>query len=306
MKIDRLIGILSILLQQDKVTAPYLAEKFEVSRRTIMRDIEHLCKAGIPLVTTQGQQGGISIMEGYTMDRTLFTSKEMQSILIGLKGLDSVAGTNQYQCLMDKLSMKQNNIQASNSHIQIDLSSWHKSSLTTKIEKIQEAIEKSLEIKFQYYAPKGESERIIEPYVLIFQWASWYIYGYCKKRKEYRLFKLNRMQQIDITETKFLPRPAPEIDFSEEEVFPTTIEAKVAFIPEVKWRLIENYGMDSFTINKDGRLFMESGFTDKENLFYWLLSFGNQVELLEPEGLREEFKRLLEEIQNIYKTGCDY
>lgn len=300
MKIDRLIGILSILLQKNKVTAPYLAERFEVSRRTIMRDIEHLCKAGIPLVTTQGQQGGISIMEGYTMDRTLFTSKEMQSILIGLKGLDSVAGTNQYQCLMDKLSINPNNEQALSSHIQIDLSSWHQSSLTSKIEMIQEAIEKGLEIKFQYYAPKGESERIIEPYVLIFQWASWYIYGFCKKRKDYRLFKLNRIQQIDITETKFLPRPTPEIDFSEEKVFPTTIEAKVAFTSEVKWRLMESYGVDSFTINKDGRLYMESGFTDKENLFYWLLSFGNQVELIEPEGLREEFKRFLEEIQNIY------
>ena len=70
MKIDRLIGILAILLQQDKVTAPYLAEKFEVSRRTINRDIEAICKAGIPLVTTQGQNGGISIMDGYRVDRT--------------------------------------------------------------------------------------------------------------------------------------------------------------------------------------------------------------------------------------------
>lgn len=81
MKIDRLIGILSILLQKEKTTAPFLAEKFEVSRRTINRDIEALCKAGIPIVTAQGQNGGISIMEGYKIDRTLLTSDDMQAIL---------------------------------------------------------------------------------------------------------------------------------------------------------------------------------------------------------------------------------
>ncbi len=87
MKIDRLIGILSILLQQEKVTAPYLAERFEVSRRTINRDVEDICKAGIPLVTTRGPGGGISILEGYRMDRTLLTSRDMESILAGLKSL---------------------------------------------------------------------------------------------------------------------------------------------------------------------------------------------------------------------------
>ena len=106
MKIDRLIGILSILLQKEKVTAPYLAEKFEVSRRTINRDIEDICKAGIPLVTTQGTNGGISIAEGYKIDKTLLTSREMQSIITGLKGLDSVSGTRKYRRLMDKLSIK--------------------------------------------------------------------------------------------------------------------------------------------------------------------------------------------------------
>ena len=93
MKIDRLIGILSILLQQERVTAPYLAERFEVSRRTINRDIEDLCKAGIPLVTAQGANGGISIMEGYRLNRTLLTSSDMQAILAGLRSLDSVSGT---------------------------------------------------------------------------------------------------------------------------------------------------------------------------------------------------------------------
>ena len=104
MKIDRQIAILSILLQREVVTAPYLAEKLEVSRRTINRDIEDLCKAGIPIVTRQGVNGGISIMEDYKIDRMLFTNAEMQDILAGLRSLDSVNGTNRYGKLMEKLS----------------------------------------------------------------------------------------------------------------------------------------------------------------------------------------------------------
>lgn len=81
MKIDRLIGILSVLLQQEMITAPELAEKFEVSRRTINRDIEVLCKAGIPIQTMQGVGGGIRIMEGFSMDRTLQNSCKKQVML---------------------------------------------------------------------------------------------------------------------------------------------------------------------------------------------------------------------------------
>ena len=104
MKIDRLIGILSILLQRDSITAPELAERFEVSRRTINRDVEALCQAGIPIVTRQGAGGGISIMEGYRMDRTVLSTADMRAILAGLQSLDSVSDTKRYAQLMEKLS----------------------------------------------------------------------------------------------------------------------------------------------------------------------------------------------------------
>ena len=94
MKIDRLIGILSILLQKETMTAPELAKRFEVSRRTINRDIDELTYAGIPIRTTQGVGGGISIAEGYKMDRTILTLKDMQVILAGLPWLNSNRWTN--------------------------------------------------------------------------------------------------------------------------------------------------------------------------------------------------------------------
>ena len=175
MKIDRLIGILSILLQRNKVTSQELAEKFEVSRRTILRDIESINVAGIPIVSEQGQGGGISIMDGYKIDRMLLSSGDMQAILSGLRSLDSVSGTNRYRQLMEKLSADDVTSVIADNHIIIDLSSWDKSAIADKIELIKQAIEQRHIIAFRYFSPNGESKRRIEPYHLIFQWSAWYV-----------------------------------------------------------------------------------------------------------------------------------
>jgi len=301
MKIDRLIGILSILLQQEKVTAPFLAEKFEVSRRTINRDIEDICKAGIPIVTMQGQNGGISIMEGYKIDRTLLTSADMQSILAGLRSLDSVCGTNRYQQLMEKLSVGNSDVLTSNNHIMIDLSSWYKSTLAPKIEIIQAAIERTEKIGFIYYAPQGEGKRMIEPYLLIFQWSSWYVWGYCLGKQDYRLFKLNRMTNLKNMNETYEVRQAPPPNLSAKRVFPITIEVKALVEPAMKWRLVEEFGIDSFKQRENGKLLFQFGFADKENLFSWLLSFGNQVELIEPKELRSELFSITAGISQMYE-----
>ena len=131
MKIDRLVGIITILLGQDKVTAPELAKRFEVSKRTINRDIEDICKAGIPLITTQGYGGGISIADGYKIDKTLFTEEELQTIFTGLKGVDSISKTSSLAKMLEKLSSKNKQIIAEDS-IVIDLASFSQTSLIEK------------------------------------------------------------------------------------------------------------------------------------------------------------------------------
>ena len=302
MKIDRMIGILSILLQLEKVTAPYLAEKFEVSRRTINRDIEQLCQAGIPLVTTQGQNGGISIIDGYKIDRTLLTYSDMQAILAGLRSLDSVSGTNRYTQLMEKLSVGASNLLAGDSHILIDLSSWYKSSLAPKIELIHDAIECSKQISFTYFSPKGESWRTIEPYDLVFQWSSWYAWGWCLDRREFRLFKLNRMTKLQ-NGIHFEKREVPLPDLSSEKVFPHTYQVKALLLPEFKWRLVEEFGHDSFTKQPDGRLLFSFGFTDRDNILSWILTLGNGAELLEPVEFREELYQLGKVMQERYRDS---
>lgn len=301
MKIDRLIGILSVLLQEDKVTAPELAEKFEVSRRTINRDIEDLCRAGIPISTAQGAGGGICIMEGYRMDRTLLTSKDMQVILAGLRSLDSVSGSNYYGQLMEKIKVGSSDFVSGRDSILIDLSSWYKDSLAPKIEMIQTAIEERRLISFRYYSPKGESSREIEPYYLIFKWSSWYIWGWCCKREDFRLFKLNRMDRLRILEAGYEVRTVSAPDLSNEKIFPGRIKVKAVFQPEMRWRLVEEFGPDCFETQGDGTLLFHSEYTDDESLIDWMLTFRDQVEVIEPEAVRQELLRIAENVTGIYK-----
>ena len=301
MKIDRLIGILSVLLQEEQTTAPELAERFEVSRRTINRDIEDLGKAGIPIRTIQGSGGGIRIMDGYRMDRTLLTSKDMQMILTGLRSLDSVSGSRYYSRLMEKLQTGSSEFVSGRDSMLIDLSSWYKGSLAPKIEMIQEAIENRRLLTFRYYAPSGESSRTVEPYYVVFKWTSWYVWAWCMTRRDFRLFKLNRMEQLAVSDQTFACRKAPMPDLSDERIFPGGIRIKALFDPEVKWRLVEEFGPHCFTKTDDGRLLFHADYTDMENLIAWILTFGEKAEVLEPAEARERLCHIAETMRRIYR-----
>lgn len=300
MKLDRMIGILSILLQKEKVTAPYLAEKFEVSRRTINRDIEALCMAGIPLMTEPGQNGGVSIMEGFSIDRALFTSSDMQAILAGLRGLDSVSGTNRYLQLMEKLSAGTSNLLAGDTHMLIDLSSWHKSALSPKIELLHDAILAGRRISFTYFSPKGESVRTVEPYYLVFQWASWYLWGWCEKSGDFRLFKLLRITELSLGEP-FEKRAVSVPDLRPRHIYPPRFTVKAKIDPIYQWRLVEEFGPESFQTLPDGMLLFCAEFSDPETIIGWIASFGGGAELLEPSRLRQEVLDFAEGICKKYR-----
>lgn len=301
MKIDRLIGILSVLLQEEKVTAPKLAETFEVSRRTISRDIDALCRAGIPIITSQGTGGGISIMDGYRMDRTILTSKDMRMILAGLRSLDSVSGSHYYGQLMEKIKIGSSSHIGGSESILIDLSSWHKDSLSPKIEIIQNAIEERRELSFHYYAPKGDSIRKIEPYYLVFKWNNWYVYGYCLLREDYRMFKLNRMDRIAY-ETMFEKREmVPMPDLANKKAISAKPKVTAIFDSSMKWHLIEEFGIDSFTVQSDGSLLFEHEYSDDEKLISWMLTCQDKVTVIEPEHIREKLYRITSNLAKKYK-----
>lgn len=298
MKIDRLIGIITILLRQDKTTAPELAERFEVSRRTINRDIEDICKAGIPIVTTQGYGGGLSIADGYKIDKSLLTGEELQTILTGLKGIDSVSETSYLAKLLDKLSSKGNRVIAEDMII-IDLASHYQAALTTKIETIKRAIWSQHLISFRYYYGQGESDRKIEPYRLVFKWSSWYVFGFCTEKKAFRLFKLNRLWDLLMAEDTFSVREIPEDELTFDGYFTSnTMHLKALFAESEKHRLIEEYGIDCYRIDESNQLLFEWDFASYENMREWIFSFGDKVKILEPQALHDDRIRQAKNIVN--------
>ena len=289
-----------ILLQKKKTTALELAERFEVSRRTINRDIENLCKAGIPIQTSQGAGGGISIMEGFAMERTLLTSKDMKMILAGLRSLDSVSGSHYYGQLMEKIKPGSSDIVTGSDAILIDLSSWNKDAIAPKVSFIQDAIEERTMLAFDYYAPSGDSHREIEPYYLIFKWSSWYVYGFCLMRQDFRMFKLNRMSGIRCIGRHFEMRSVQTPDLSIGNLYPPEIKVTAIVEARMKWRLIEEFGSDCFTIREDGRLLFSGLYSDEDSLLAWILTFGDQIKLLEPDWVKEKLLHIANKITIMY------
>lgn len=301
MKIDRLIGILSILLQKDKVTAAELAEKFEVSRRTIVRDIEDLSKAGIPVTASLGRGGGISIMDGFKIDRTLLSEEEMKAVLTGLQSLDSVSESSRYRQIMDKLDAE-NSAKAAHAgnSIIVDLAAWDKSAVSSKLDTVKSAIENCERIGFMYYSPDRTERREIEPYKLVFQWSNWYAWGYCTKRNDYRMFKLTRMTELTAGE-KFVPRDIPDYSCDKLRHAYGGVAVKVRFDSSVKWRLVDEFGAENLSEEKDGSIVMDFTWSDVPSFYSYIAGFREAAEILAPEEYRREFSELLEKMLNIYR-----
>lgn len=303
MKIDRLIGILSILLQRDRVTAAELAEKFEVSRRTIVRDIEDLCKAGIPVSASQGRGGGISVMEGFRIDRTLLSEEDMKAILTGLQSLDSVSESKRYRRIMDKLDAK-NTAEAvsAGNNIIVDLSSWDKSAVSPKLEMIRSAAESRKKLGFMYYSPERTERREIEPYRLVFQWSSWYVWGFCTKRNDYRMFKLTRMTELAAGE-EFVPRDIPAYSCDKLRHAKGGIAVKVRFDSSVRWRLVDEFGAENLPSadDGDGSITLDFTWSDVPSFFSYIAGFREAAEIIAPEEYRREFSGLLENMLKKYR-----
>ena len=300
MVIDRLIGILAILLREGQVTAGDLAARFEVSVRTIRRDIDRLCRAGIPLATARGAGGGVSIMEGYGLDRTVLTSGDRGAILAGLRSLDSVSGTGYYRQLMEKLPAAPGD--SPDDCVLIDLASWYGPVLGSRLELLKGACLDRRTVAFTYCAPGGESLRRVDPARLVFRWSSWYLWGWCHDREDFRLFKLNRMLDLSLTGETFQPRPVPTPLTPAHQVYPGAFPAVIRFQSAVRWRLVDEYGLGSVTQEPEGTLLFRWDFADGDELLRWLLTFGDQAELLEPVDLRRELGALAKKISAKYDS----
>ena len=300
MKLDRLLGILTTLMQNDRITAPELAEKFEVSRRTIGRDIDALCVAGIPVVTRQGIGGGISIAEGFKLDKSVLTADELSGMIAALKGIGSVLPQSNIERTLEKLHADSGAVVSLREPIIIDLSSYDNERLAAKIELIKRAVLEARIIEFDYFYEKGETHRRIEPYFVIFQWSAWYVFGFCLERRDWRLFKLLRLWNLSLCELNYTPKEIPPEKRDFKSHYTSDLKLVALFDPSAKYRLIETYGLNCFTKTDDGLLFKLS-FANRDFLIGWLLGFGDKVKVLEPADVASDIKTAAEKILSMYK-----
>ncbi|MGF0047202.1 helix-turn-helix transcriptional regulator [Streptococcus hyointestinalis] len=299
MKESRLFRILYYLLEHKKATAPELAEEFEVSVRTIYRDIDYISSAGIPIYATQGKNGGIAILDSFTLDKSMFSEAEKEQILSGLEALIATDGKATDELLVKLKTLFQ--IQKTN-WIEVDFSDWFQEKPTQNVfNDIKTAILNRHIISFEYFNHQGNNLfRHIQPLKLLFKGKAWYVYGFCLLRNEPRFFKLTRIKHLSITEEKFLPKDnMVTIDTTIEKE--ETITVTLKFDKHMAFRIYDEFASESI-IDKQDYLIVTTSLPNNDTLYSYILSFEDYVEIIEPKEIRENMKCRIEKIQEKYIT----
>ena len=300
MKENRYFQMIYLLLDKGQMTAPELADYFEVSIRTIYRDIDILSSAGIPIYATQGKGGGIAIQDSYVLKKLLLSEQEQKQILMALQGI-RVLEDEQINMLLSKLSGVFQRQQGN--WLEIDFSTWTKSGAGKhNFQLLQSAVWKSRIVSFSYYSGKGEqTKRIIEPHKLVFKTSDWYLYGYCTLRKDFRFFKLTRIRDLKLQDAEFM-RETPEHIFERSDEFEMkTVQVTLLFDAGMSHEVYEKFD-EEVSEQEDGSLLVTTILPDNELLYSYVLSCRERVEVLSPPYVRDNVRKRVRKMLEIYKT----
>ena len=291
MEQSRLFKIVYHLLEKGKSTAPELAEKFEVSIRTIYRDLDTISAAGIPIYATQGKGGGIFIMQDFVLNKSLLSEQEKEQILMALQGISATEHNQTDELLMKLSGLFQSKV---TNWIEVDFSEWYKNTPNYDIfNLIKNAIFNQYTITFSYFAREGNySNRTVEPIKLIFKNKDWYLYGFCLLRNDFRFFKLTRIKDLEISSDTFIREVKSNHEIETVIKNKNSIHAKLKFSPKVAFRVYDEF-TDNVSKDNQGNLYVNINLPDNDTLFSYILSFGDNVEILEPDYLRHSMKEKL-------------
>lgn len=310
MKIDRLVSIIMILLNKERIGAQELADMFEVSPRTIYRDIDAINMAGIPIRSTSGVGGGFEIMPNYKIEKSVFSTADLSAILMGLTSLsDMVRGDELINALAKVKSFipadRAKDIELRANQIRIDLSAWMGNrNIQLYLEIIKTALQESRLLSFEYVAHRGnKTTRTVEPYQLVLKNSHWYFQGYCYKRNDFRLFRLSRISNLQIEKETFMPRDFQKTSLDFEEIFETVpIRIKLRIHKSVMDRVLDYCSYEHFSSADDEYYIVDFPFIENDYNYDILLSFGSKCECLEPLHIRTEMKRKIHDLAAIYKN----
>ena len=288
---NRLFEIVYILLQKKKITARELAEKFEVSTRTIYRDVETLSRANVPIYATQGKDGGIALLDRFVLNKTILSEEEQNQILFALQSMKNVSGQDE-KGVLEKLSTLFN--KAVSDWIKIDFSGWKKDGVQkTRFEIIKKAILNKSRIEFVYYNSNGEkSKRIAEPLQIWFKDKSWYLMSYCKLKEDYRIFKISRMKEIKMLREHF-ERELPKEQKDKTRDF-KIISLKLEISKDMAYRVYDEFENEGIIKNKNGDFVVKVEYPENEWVWSYVLSFGEYAKILSPKKAKEIIKNKLQ------------
>lgn len=254
MKVDRLMSIVLILLDKERISAQELADRFEVSLRTIYRDIDAIDLAGVPIRSTPGVGGGFEIMPDYKMDSKVFSTADLSAILMGLSSLSNMVRGDELINALAKIKSfipadRAKEIELKANQIYIDLSQWTgNNNIQPHVEIIKVALQENKLLTFEYIAHQGnKTKRIVEPYQLVMKSSHWYLYGYCQNRNDFRLFRLSRMSGLQILEDTFTLRDFQKPQLEMEDIIAIMqIEIKIRIHQSIIDRVLDYCSYENF------------------------------------------------------------
>ncbi len=305
MRTERLFNIVTLLISRGTVSARELAERFDVSQRTIYRDIDVLSVSGVPVYMKKGRGGGISLMDGYKLDKTMLKDEDIESIMlsVGAMGATGIHGMN---AAIEKLSALFKNYKPDD-WVDIDFTEWDTTKeLNDSFQKLKSAILERRWIKTSYSSSYGQkTDRKLAPLKLMFKARSWYVWAYCADKKDVRMFKITRMQEIKLTDENF-PREEYMLippKQKEQSTHFRIVELKIRFKPQAAYMIYDWYSRDDIIKQDDGSYIVTVGFPMDEWVYSHILSYGENAEVIEPEFVRDEIQRRLKSILTQYETN---
>jgi predicted DNA-binding transcriptional regulator YafY len=309
MKIERLLSIIVILLNRRRITAKELAERFEVSIRTIYRDIASLNGAGIPIISNQGYAGGLSIPESYKLSKQLLTPRDLDAMISTLEGVNQGMAHKDLQRIIEMLVSllpKEDEARIATRHrsLVVDLTPWGPMETPNQMmQVVQRAVDDTRLLAFRYKDSSGKStNRTVEPHTLVYKAYAWYLVAYCRLRSDFRIFRLSRISDPHLGDGSFLVRDPGDIhrffQFNCAPLQPVVLR----FSPTMGTRVEDSFPGAELSHDEDGFITVRLKLPDDPWILAFILGFGADAEILAPESLRQKMKKNLVKIKNIYGT----
>lgn len=300
-KIERLISIVMILLQKEVVSASEFSRLFNVTKRTIQRDMDALSYANIPIYAEYGAEGGYALMEGYKFDKRLLNHKDIENILVALGGFEGLITNQEIQTTIQKIK----GMASKDIFPKLDLSFYDwigRSQIKEEILFIKKAIENNLLLKFEYVDQKGNiTYRVVEPYKLHLNEMHWYLIGYSLEREDYRTFKLTRIINIQ-KDGFFVPRSEKEFkDGKKHNVQQNLVSVQLSIDVAVRDQFIERYGKNAVTKLNTRSYLATIELPENQFSYQFIAGFGNKVKIMKPKGFVSKYLNFLEDAMKLYK-----